>query len=365
MGSFVEAENVPMNATAGSSKTYPGSSIPQKIYNLRDEFSTEELNITPKEAILDAFQKLPSTNLKFSAKKPVSATINIFSGNAGHAVFSTGFDETYERMQKAPYQMYIHLEASLDIRSASLRDDPHLFEGFDKLFFHFCDDTLNKQKRGGVVMVFKKQLPLLKFERIKAETWVPSAFKDDIYVLLLKFPNMQLFIGGLYVKNFPKSQQITPDSTPDNLINDTQQYLKTVLSKVKENPSYEFLIACDLNFTTTTVKFVTRSVNEGEKDFFGFLAKSAIDLGWSTFPGTKTTDFTLTFNTNFVGARSEIEDLHDLFQKQTHRREIATFCADRSIVWKFIPPRSPNFGGLWESGVKSITSRPFNRGPNG
>ena len=58
--------------------------------------------------------------------------------------------------------------------------------------------------------------------------------------------------------------------------------------------------------------------------------------------------------TNFVGARSELEDLHDLFQKQAHRREIATFCADRSIVWKFIPPRSPNFGVLWESGVKSV-----------
>jgi transposase InsO family protein len=58
--------------------------------------------------------------------------------------------------------------------------------------------------------------------------------------------------------------------------------------------------------------------------------------------------------TNFVGAKSELDDLHNLFVNDAHRNAIQGFCATKSIEWKFIPPRSPNFGGLWESAVKSV-----------
>ena len=30
------------------------------------------------------------------------------------------------------------------------------------------------------------------------------------------------------------------------------------------------------------------------------------------------------------------------------------FCGLRGIKWSFIPPSAPHFGGLWESGVKSL-----------
>ena len=47
--------------------------------------------------------------------------------------------------------------------------------------------------------------------------------------------------------------------------------------------------------------------------------------------------------TNFVGARRELEKMvKDCAQKYSH------------IEWHFIPPRSPNFGGLWEAAVKSM-----------
>ena len=43
-----------------------------------------------------------------------------------------------------------------------------------------------------------------------------------------------------------------------------------------------------------------------------------------------------------------------MFQSECLRNAVTSYCAQRSIDWKFIPPRSPNFGGLWESGVKSV-----------
>ncbi|XP_055527154.1 uncharacterized protein LOC129719770 [Wyeomyia smithii] len=34
--------------------------------------------------------------------------------------------------------------------------------------------------------------------------------------------------------------------------------------------------------------------------------------------------------------------------------KISAFCQSRGITWKFIPPRAPHQGGLWEAGVKSV-----------
>ncbi|KXJ70776.1 hypothetical protein RP20_CCG022513 [Aedes albopictus] len=57
--------------------------------------------------------------------------------------------------------------------------------------------------------------------------------------------------------------------------------------------------------------------------------------------------------TNFAGARTELHDLYLLFQKDQMQGKLNDFCQPREIIWRFIPPRAPNFGGLWEAGVKS------------
>ncbi|XP_036347061.1 uncharacterized protein LOC118756403 isoform X2 [Rhagoletis pomonella] len=57
--------------------------------------------------------------------------------------------------------------------------------------------------------------------------------------------------------------------------------------------------------------------------------------------------------TNFVGAKNELEELRKLFFNQNHNNAIAEACIENHIDWKFIPPRSPHFGGLWEAAVKS------------
>lgn len=55
--------------------------------------------------------------------------------------------------------------------------------------------------------------------------------------------------------------------------------------------------------------------------------------------------------TNFIGAKSE---LSTLLKQSTNQQLINSFSLQNGIKWHFIPPLSPNFGGLWEAGVKSV-----------
>lgn len=56
--------------------------------------------------------------------------------------------------------------------------------------------------------------------------------------------------------------------------------------------------------------------------------------------------------TNFVGAKSEIDQIANFLKGSTD--SFQSFCANEGIQWKFIPAYSPHFGGLWEAGVKSL-----------
>ncbi|XP_063929879.1 uncharacterized protein LOC135142140 [Zophobas morio] len=51
--------------------------------------------------------------------------------------------------------------------------------------------------------------------------------------------------------------------------------------------------------------------------------------------------------TNFVGTKRELKEL--LLGKEFQNK-----VKQENITWKFIPPRAPNFGGLWEAGIKSV-----------
>ncbi|GFS54320.1 integrase catalytic domain-containing protein [Trichonephila clavipes] len=54
----------------------------------------------------------------------------------------------------------------------------------------------------------------------------------------------------------------------------------------------------------------------------------------------------------FIGANVELKRLYKLVINPDP--ELAGFLVDENINWKFLPPRAPNFGGLWEAGVKSF-----------
>lgn len=56
---------------------------------------------------------------------------------------------------------------------------------------------------------------------------------------------------------------------------------------------------------------------------------------------------------NFKGASNHLRELYDLLHDPAVNSQIVNETSQRGIVWKFIPPRAPNFGGLWEAAVKS------------
>lgn len=58
--------------------------------------------------------------------------------------------------------------------------------------------------------------------------------------------------------------------------------------------------------------------------------------------------------TNFQGARNQLRDLYIFFQNECNSELVSNFLSSYKIQWKFIPPRSPHWGGIWEAAVKSI-----------
>ncbi|XP_055589224.1 uncharacterized protein LOC129741507 [Uranotaenia lowii] len=57
---------------------------------------------------------------------------------------------------------------------------------------------------------------------------------------------------------------------------------------------------------------------------------------------------------NFVGAKRVLDEVHGLFISKQFQNTVVDYAANQGIEFHFIPARSPNFGGLWESAVKSF-----------
>ncbi|XP_059220686.1 uncharacterized protein LOC131995745 [Stomoxys calcitrans] len=65
------------------------------------------------------------------------------------------------------------------------------------------------------------------------------------------------------------------------------------------------------------------------------------------------TDLYSDCGTNFVGASKELQVLFEKSQKSLPE-EVLQALSQNCTTWHFIPPASPNFGDLWEAGVKSV-----------
>lgn len=57
--------------------------------------------------------------------------------------------------------------------------------------------------------------------------------------------------------------------------------------------------------------------------------------------------------TNFRGANNALKEVYHFFNSKDNLTRITDYATNSEIQWKFIPPRSPHWGGLWEAGIKS------------
>ncbi|XP_030753188.1 uncharacterized protein LOC115880190 [Sitophilus oryzae] len=57
--------------------------------------------------------------------------------------------------------------------------------------------------------------------------------------------------------------------------------------------------------------------------------------------------------TNFAGSKNQLKELYEFFKRQDNSDSIKNFLSQNETDWKFIPPRSPHWGGLWEAAITS------------
>uniref|UniRef100_A0A182PX05 Integrase catalytic domain-containing protein n=1 Tax=Anopheles epiroticus TaxID=199890 RepID=A0A182PX05_9DIPT len=67
---------------------------------------------------------------------------------------------------------------------------------------------------------------------------------------------------------------------------------------------------------------------------------------------------------NFVGAAKELSLLRKTHNNRAFQDELVELAAEKGIRFSFIPPRSPNFGGLWEANIK-VAKRLFKAAAKG
>lgn len=56
--------------------------------------------------------------------------------------------------------------------------------------------------------------------------------------------------------------------------------------------------------------------------------------------------------TNFSGANNNLKELFNFFRKRSNSASVVDFLSQNNTEWKFIPPRCPHWGGIWESAIK-------------
>lgn len=63
--------------------------------------------------------------------------------------------------------------------------------------------------------------------------------------------------------------------------------------------------------------------------------------------------------TNFIGAKTELDELYRFISESKHQNLLNKGLEVHRIDWKFLPPNSPHFGGIWEANIKSVKTHLF------
>ncbi len=101
------------------------------------------------------------------------------------------------------------------------------------------------------------------------------------------------------------------------------------------------------------VLFVCMTTGAISLDFANFLSTDSCIMAVNRLAarrGGKPVHMLSDNGTNFIGANAELKRA----LKDIQGKDIAAKLANNGIDWKFIPPRSPNFGGRWERQIKTV-----------
>lgn len=56
---------------------------------------------------------------------------------------------------------------------------------------------------------------------------------------------------------------------------------------------------------------------------------------------------------NFIGAHNKVREFYELFNNVNFKERVNSCLTNEGIRWNFIPVRSPHFGCLWKSHIRS------------
>lgn len=116
------------------------------------------------------------------------------------------------------------------------------------------------------------------------------------------------------------------------------------VSKGRGNKSYKGYISLFICMATKAIHLEVISDLTSQSFIAGFkrfvARRGHVDHIWSDN------------GTNFVGAAKELRHLVAA-EDSSVATEIRAWLGTKGVTWHFIPPHAPNFGGLWEAGVKS------------
>ncbi|XP_017887576.1 uncharacterized protein LOC108629432 [Ceratina calcarata] len=167
-----------------------------------------------------------------------------------------------------------------------------------------------------------------------------AGIQNTLYQVRTQNPTPQHIMG-----NLPKNRLI--QSRP--FINTGIDYCGPFMIKEKKFRNRNKIKA----YVAVYVCFATKAVH----------LEAVSDLTTDTFLGSlrrffarrgKSKNIYTDNGTNFVGANNELKRLYEFIRSEEFNNSISNKLANETIAWHFIPPRSPHFGGLWESVAKSF-----------
>lgn len=106
--------------------------------------------------------------------------------------------------------------------------------------------------------------------------------------------------------------------------------------------SYLCILVCFI----TKVVYFKLAIDMSTKAFLNCLRRFIARRG-------KCKDIYSDLSTNFIGVTNELTDLYKLLKNKEHNDQVREFLNRYKIMWHLISSYIFNFGGLWESAVKS------------